>query len=499
MWLLDLMEVQFTAALACLLVDMGKRYYKVWRPYVVGLLCVGSLLFSIADLLVNWSSGLTGTIIIQPANATNDPLASLYASLYVVDKFGIFVTFTALVIGLAVAFYSLSHLDPKDKAGPFFALLLLLITSLVGVIAAGDLLTLFLFWEGMSIAAYGLVAFNKESASSLEASLKYLFLAGTGSMLALFGISLIYSVTGSIQLNDLVSLMQTNPQLGAFGLLLLVGGLGVEAAIFPLHTWLPDAYAAAPTPVSAILSGIATATGVYALIKLIQPTFISPILSSLTQLQVATSHDPAQSVQVLLVAVALLTMLIGNLGSLGQSNVRRLLAFSSIAHVGYMLAALATFSIVGVIAVLLHIWNHGLAKSSFFMLTGTNSKEYERSELEQMKGMMRRNGPLGGMFALSSLAMMGIPPFGMFWSELLIIQALFATQSLMFYALAVAMVFNIFLSVGYFSKVINTVVLARPDGGRIAASWRLMLAPLFLLILSLLTGFAPWLFLSRIT
>src|SRR5208337_2852754 len=153
---------------------------------------------------------------------------------------------TVLAVGLAVSFYSWNFLSPTENAGPFFALLLFLILSLIGLIAAGDLLTLFLFWEGMSVAAYGLVAFKKEVAVSLEAALKYLFLAGTGSLIALFGISLIYSLTGSIQLKDLNLVFQKDPQLATFGLALLIIGLGVEAAIFPLHTWLPDAYSAAP-------------------------------------------------------------------------------------------------------------------------------------------------------------------------------------------------------------------------------------------------------------
>ena len=234
-----------------------------------------------------------------------------------------------------------------------------------------------------------------------------------------------------------------------------------------------------------------TETGVFALIKIINPTFVTSTL-------IQVSGSPMMAFQLGLVIIAVLTMLIGNLGALGQSNVKRLLSYSSIAHVGYMLAALATFSVLGVVAIVFHIWNHGLVKSSFFMLTGNKGAEYKDSELSEVKGLFGENKLLGGMFALSSLGMMGVPPFGTFWSELLIIQSLFATNQLTFYILAVIVVLNIAISVGYFSKVI-TAVSQHSDGEKMPTSWRLAISPLLLILLSLLTGFVPWLLLGRIS
>ncbi len=478
------MEILFAGAMACLLMDLAKQYTGKWRVYAGGIICTAVLGVSLVDVLVNWSSGILGEISLRP-------IESNLASLYVVDKFAIFVIFTVLAVGTAVSFYSWRKIGLGDNVGPFFSLLLILLLSLVGIIAAGDLLTLFLFWEGMSIAAYGLVAWQKKVAVSLEAALKYLFLAGAGSLIALFGISIIYSLTGSIQLQDLPVIFQNDPRLGAFGLALLFAGLGVEAAIFPLHTWLPDAYSAAPTAVSATLAGVVTETAVFALIKIINPTFVIP--------QVQVSQNLMATFQLALVLIAVLTMVIGNLGALGQSNVKRILSYSSIAHVGYMLAALATFSVVGIVAIIFHIWNHGLVKSSFFMLTGNKGEGYKESELSELKGLFSQNRPLGGMFALSSLGMIGVPPFGTFWSELLIIQSLFATNQLTFYALAVIVVLNIALSVGYYSKIITAVSQHSDQSEKMKTSWRLAISPLLLILLSLLTGFVPWLLLGRIS
>jgi len=495
MWLTDIMMLLFIGALASLLLDLGKKRYDSYRPIVVGAVPTLILAICLIDVVLNWSS-LTQTMSIRPADAD-------FASLYLVDKFSIFVIFTILAVGLAVSFYSMKFLTANENAGPFFALMLFLIVSLIGIVTAGDLLELFLFWEGMSVAAYGLVAFNKKVTVSLEAALKYLFLAGTGSLIALFGISIIYILTGSIQLRDLALIFQKDPQLAALGLLMLIMGFGVEAAIFPLHTWLPDAYSASPAPVSAVLAGIVTETAVFALIKIISPTF-TPLTQTITP---ALTPPMSQTqpigffglIQASLVIIAVFTMLVGNLGALGQGNIKRMLSYSSIAHVGYMLAALATFSVVGVVAIIFHIWNHGLVKSSFFMLTGNKGKAYEDSELDNVKGLFHQDKVAGGMFALSSLGMLGVPPFGTFWSELLIIQSLLATQSLTFYALAVVVVFNIVFSVGYFSKIITSVAQKTDSTTKTAFSWPLMLSPLLLLLISLLTGFAPWLMLGRLS
>jgi proton-translocating NADH-quinone oxidoreductase chain N len=490
------MMILFGGALASLILDLGKERYDRYRPVAVGAVSTIALGISLIDVLVNWSSALTQSVSIRPAESD-------FASLYIIDKFSVFVVFTVLAVGLAVCFYSLKFLNANENAGPFFALLLFLLVSLIGVISAGDLLALFLFWEGMSVAAYGLVAFNKKVTVSLEAALKYLFLAGTGSIIALFGISIIYLLTGSIQLRDLALVFQKDPQLATLGLSMLIIGFGVEAAIFPLHTWLPDAYSASPAPVSAVLAGVVTETAVFALVKIISPTFtpltqtITPSLTpSITQTQSVTYFG---LIQAALIVVAVLTMVIGNLGALGQGNIRRMLSYSSIAHVGYMLAALATFSIVGVVAILFHIWNHGLVKSSFFMLTGNKGKAYEDSDLSNMKGLFHQNRLEGGMFALSSIGMLGVPPFGTFWSELLIIQSLMATQSIAFYALAIVVVLNIVFSVGYFSKIITSVAEKPNSTSTPAVSWSLTLAPLLLLLVSLLTGFAPWLMLARLS
>jgi proton-translocating NADH-quinone oxidoreductase chain N len=490
------MEIEFVAAMSCIAADYGRKHYSKWRPYVVGSIATGSLIISLVYLVVYWLAYNGTTVLVQPT-------ISLFASLYVINEYTIFVIFTALVVGIAVSIYSWRYLSEEDNVGPFFALLILLLASIVGVASAGDFLTLFLFWESMSISAYGLVAFHKESSQlSLEASLKYVFLAGAGSLLALYGISLVYSITGSINLSSLGSLLAISPQLGILAVITIMLGFGVEAAIFPLHTWLPDVYSASPMPVSAVISGIVTETGIFVLLKMIQPLETTNSVVNLGSLLKLTSN---QEIQVILATLAVLTMLIGNLGGYVQTNIKRILAFSSIAQMGYMIAALSTFSLLGLVAVVFMIWNHGIVKSGFFLLSGLNGREYEDSELDNLQGLGQKNKAVGIMFASSSLAMVGSPPFGMFWAELLIVEALFATGSELFFTLAVIVVLNIFLSLGYYLKIINRIVLNPPTTQqgemtktKSSLQFGLLIPPLALISLSLLTGILPYLLLNQL-
>jgi proton-translocating NADH-quinone oxidoreductase chain N len=475
------MEVLFAGAMISLLVDLGAKWYGSRRPLVVGSVSLASILVSLSILLSSWGAYGKVTTNFQ---AFPYPLSSLYVS----DRYTLFVLFTALVIFGVVSFYAWSRLSANDNVGPFHALLLLLLCSIAGVVSAGDFIVLFLFWEALSISAYGLVSFRKAAAVSIEATLKYFVLAGIGSLLALYGIAVLYTATGSILLSATVAGVSESG-LALFGLIFILVGFGVEAAVVPLHTWLPDVYSAAPSPAAAAVSGAVTGTGVFVLVKILQPVI---------QVMPTEFNLQAQHLQVVLVVLAFLTMTIGNFAGLVQSNLKRLLGYSSIAQTGYMLAALSTLSVYGIVAVVFMIWNHGILKSNFFMLTGGQDSDYEGTELEKMKGLGRADTKLGFAFASMSLALVGAPPFGLFWGEIIVVQAVLATGTPMFFWLAVALVLNIVVSIGYYYRVINSVVFGEaPTQAVKKAGWEIS-APAILMALSLLTGLIPGLLLGLI-
>ena len=484
MWLLPVIEILFAGGMVALAADIGGKRLGPLRSFVSGGIAVASIVIALVLVLSEWGSVPLLTYI----TPTSYPLSSLY----LVDRYTTLVTLAVLVVGLAVSVFSLRFLGPKDHVGPFFALLLVLLCSLVGVAAAGDFLTLFLFWEGMSVCAYGLVAFSR-SQLSVEAAVKYFLMAGIGSLLALYGIAAIFSVTHSISLASVTLLFTPTSAFGELGLALLLVGLGVEAAVVPLHTWLPDVYSAAALPVASVISGAVTAVGVFALSKVIQPLFVTPVAVGL-----APSISSLQDLQYLLVFLAIATMLFGNLSALSQSNLRRMLSFSSIAQTGYMLAALSTMTVLGVAAVVFTIWNHALVKSGFFMTLGTKRQEYEDADLERLRGVGKKDKVLGFLYGSSSFAMMGAPPFGMFWSEILIVQSLLFASSVMFNWLALVVVLNIVLSIGYYFRVVNTVVFGDSTAESPTTPRSDLVAPTSLLLLSLATGVAPFLILVHL-
>lgn len=480
-WLTDIMEIQFAGAMLSLAVDLGKKHYGKYRAPIVGTVASIFLLISLGELLVHWSQVITGPILLQP-------IVSIFSSLYSIDRLGVLVILTVLVVAIAVAIYCATNFSEKTNAGPFFALLMLLVTSSIGVVSSGDLLTLFLFWEGISIAAFGLVSFERRDVS-LEAAMKYFFLAAAGTLVYLYGVALVYSTIGSIRLSDLTLLLNQDGTVGLFGIVMLLVGLGVEVAIFPFHTWLPDAYGSSPALTGALHGRVVNETLVFAMLKIIQP-FVSSVSSSFL----------IHGVQLALVGFAIMTIFVGNFGAMGQNNLRRMLAFSSIAQIGYMLAAIATFTPLGLIAATFHIWNHGLVKSNFFMLTGIKRERYEETDLEKMRGLGKQDKFLGVMYAGSSLAMVGSPPFGMFWSELLIIEAILSVGSSLFFWLGIIVVFNIFLSIAYYFRIINTIVLSPNGGKQTETSHPLSISsPVFLLSLSTFSGILPFIILGILT
>jgi len=493
MWPTTVMEVLFAGGMLSLVVDMGGKRSPFIKRFGAGLIAAGALVFSLGVLVGNWSASLGQTIALQPGvPAANLSLAQQFATLYVVDKFTTFTAFTVMVVGLIVLAYSLSYFD-TERRGPYYALFSMLMCSLIGVISAGDLLALFLFWEGMTVSAYGLVTYGK-SPISMEAGIKYFLLAGIGSVLALYGMGAIYFTVGSIQLQSIGLALGTG--FGQLGFLVLILGLGVEAAIVPLHTWLPDVYSASPIPTASVISGAVTGVGVFALLKIVQPL----VPTSAYYILAPLSHSPT-NLQLTLVFLALITMLVGNLSALAQSNLRRILSFSSIAQTGYMLAALSTFSAAGLVAVVFTIWNHGLLKSNFFMVLGKKNSSMEESQLEKLRGVGRGNRFLGFLYGSSSLAMMGAPPFGMFWSEILVVQSLLLAGQLsgvIFYVLAAVVVLNIVLSIGYYFRIINTVVFGEAQGEGDNRTATDLLPPAALLAISLITGIAPFLILGQV-
>jgi multicomponent Na+:H+ antiporter subunit D len=326
----------------------------------------------------------------------------------VLDSLTSFMLVTVNMIAFAIAVYATDYMEQYTSKGKFYTLVLLMLTGMNGVIVAGDLFNLFVFLEIAGVASYALVAFGTES-QELEAAYKYAVMGTVGSLFILLGIVFLYSLTSTLNMADM-SLMLNNHRKD--NLLLMVSvlflmGFGLKAALVPFHAWLPDAHPSAPAPISAMLSGVLIKTlGVYALCRIFYNVIgISPMLSST------------------LMFLGTLSMVIGVLLAIGQSDFKRLLAYSSISQVGYVVLGIGLGTPLGILGGVFHLFNHSVFKSLLFLNSGAVEYATGTRDLRQMGGLRKMMPVTSTTNFIASMSIAGIPPFSGFWSKLIIIVA----------------------------------------------------------------------------
>ncbi|MCS7145596.1 MAG: proton-conducting transporter membrane subunit [Nitrososphaerota archaeon] len=390
----------------------------------------------------------------------------LPGSVIMADGLTFYFTSIVLGIGLLSAIYSMGYI--KQRSGEFYTLLLVMVLGMVGVFFSGDFVTFFIFWEVMSISSYLLVAFNYREWEAVEASLKYLIMSSTGSAAILFGLSLLYGLTGTLEFSGLSAALSSGGVRGELwnvaALVLIVGGLGVNIAMSPFHYWLPDAHPAAPSPISAMLSGVVIKTGVYAMVRVF------------TLLYPPATYDWAGG----LMALALLTMTIGNLMASFQSDIKRLLAFSSIANIGYIALALSINTPLALAGGLLHVLNHAIAKALLFLSAGCLIESSGTRSLDELSGVGRKMPLSAATYSIGAFSLAGIPGLNAFVSEYMIILAAFSAGHVLPGAI---MLVNVIIGALYHLRVVQIIFL-KPETAKTSASHEakpVMLAPVIIL------------------
>jgi len=414
---------------------VGWLLAKKNRQSLCGVYAAAGLLIAGASLYGVFSPVWNGGVVSDP-----NPLVS-FAAGFRIDTLSFFMASIFIGLGFLVAIYSIKDMEKDSGTMLFYTLLVAMISGMVGVAFAGDLFTLYVFWELMCVSSYVLVAFRKSTWEPIEAGFKYLIMSATGSATLLLGMSFLYGMAGTLNFQTLASELTTagqNPWM-SMAFLLILAGFGVKAAIVPLHTWLPDAYSAAPTPVTAILSGVVTETGIYAIAR----TFFSAFLSFQAQWSLV------------LAVLAVVTMTLGNISAFLQKDLKRLLAYSSIGQVGYMLVGLAVGTPLGLTGTFLHIFNHALMKGTAFLCAGAIIYELGTRQIQDMTGVGRKMPLTAIAFAVSLLALIGIPPLNGFISELTLFTS--AVQANMTW-LGVAIILNSIISAGYYLQVIRVLI-----------------------------------------
>ncbi len=322
------------------------------------------------------------------------------------------LTSLLLIIVNSVAFlaiiFSISYMEKYTAKPKFYALFLLMLAGMNGVVMTGDLFNLFVFLEIASIASYVLVGFGVEH-KELEASFKYLVLGSIASAMILLGIALTYAMTGSLNMADVSLMLKSLPaaRTMAFAAGAFMMGFALKSGLVPFHAWLPDAHSSAPAPVSAMLSGVLIkAIGVYAMARV----FFDIMGASPVHLEI-------------MVVLGVLSMVVGGFLAIGQWDMKRMFAYSSISQIGYVVMAFGLGTHLGFIAGLFHLFNHATFKSLLFLSSGSIEHATGTKNLQKLGGLSSKMPITTTTTAIGALSISGVPPFNGFFSKLLIIYA----------------------------------------------------------------------------
>ncbi|MEI6048389.1 MAG: proton-conducting transporter membrane subunit [Bacteroidota bacterium] len=352
----------------------------------------------------------------------------------VMDGFTAIVVCIINLIGFLSAFYSISYIKRYTAENYFYALFCLMIAGMNGVVISGDLFNIFVFLEISVISSYALVAFGVEK-NELEASFKYQVLGGLASFLILFGIGFIYWKTKTLNIADIREAFNNgyDKSYYLFVQILMLSGFGLKAAIIPFHAWLPDAHSSAPSPISAMLSGVLIkAVGIYVIFRLFFNMF-----------------NISEGMSVLITTLGTLSMVIGVFLAIGQWDIKRLLAYHSISQMGYVVMSvgigmilvsrgakpeIASLAIAGG---LFHLVNHAAFKGLLFLNAGAIEYTIDTRDLREMGGLAKSMPVTSATSFVASMSISGLPPFNGFFSKLIIIIAAIMAKFYLLAALAV--------------------------------------------------------------
>jgi len=357
-----------------------------------------------------------------------------------IDGLNLLVALIVAGIGTLVMIYSFVYMERDTGLDQYYTLFLLIVAGMMGVALTGDIFNLYVFFEIMCISSYALVAFRRKW-QSIEASIKYMIVSSLGTSFILLGIALLYGLAGSLNIADLAQkLGQVAPSAVIVPLALFVTGLGIKIAVVPLHMWMPDAYQAAPSAVAALFSGATAPVGIYAMVRVVYTLF------------------GAFAIGIMLAALGLVTMVIGALMALAQRDLKRLLAYSGISQVGYVLLGIGLGTVLGIQGGLFHLFNNAIYKTMLFMIAGAIIYRVGTSNMDQLGGLWKNMPVTATLFAVGALAISGVPPFNGFASKWMIYVAGIEAGQPVFTIIALI---TSALTLAYFLKALNSIFLGQ--------------------------------------
>lgn len=395
---------------------------------------------------------------------------------YRVDAANAFVLLLISGISTVILPYarqSVAHEIKKVSHTLFYCCYLLCFTGLLGVVVTGDAFNVFVFLEISSLSTYVLIAMGAErDRRALTAAYDYLILGTIGATFFVIGIGFLYIATGTLNMADLalrLADMDGNRTVQA-GFAFIVVGMGLKAAIYPLHLWLPGAYTYAPSVVTVFLAATATKAAIYVLLRFMfsvfQPEFVFE-LNTLTWI---------------IMPLAILAMFAASLIAAFQTDLKRLLAYSSVAQVGYMILGIGLATKISLSATIIHLFNHGITKAVLFMVVGAFVMRKRNSFIKNLNGLGKQMPWTCGAFLVGGLSLIGVPGTAGFISKWLLIDAALEVG---LWWLAILIVMSSLLAVIYIWKTVEVLYMNAPDEGTLVKEVPLsMLIPMWIMALA---------------
>ena len=378
-----------------------------------------------------------------------------------VDAFGAFFKLLVILASVLVVIFSISSDEIKaafERHGEYYALIFGMILGMFFMISAADLILIYLSLELVSLSSYVLAGFTKKSMRNSEASLKYIIYGGVASGIMLFGISIIYGLTGSTNIYEINSLIQA-PQFQSLTFILagifIFVGIGYKISAAPFHFWTPDVYEGAPITITAYLSIASKAAGFALLIRFIKVTFVKSV-SADGYWELINIIDWKS----FLILISILTMTLGNFAALWQNNMKRLLAYSSIAHAGYLLLGLTVMSNQGLIAIMIYFAVYAFMNLGAFYVVMLIANKIGSEDLDDYKGLGYSNPLLGIALAIFLVSLTGLPPTAGFIAKLYIFMALVDAKMI---AVAVIALLNTVVSLYYYIRVLKNLYIQKGE------------------------------------
>lgn len=414
----------FLSAVALIIVVLatgGNKYAKVAGALTSAGFGLGIL------LLVSQGLGYFGAMVF-PTTAT------LLASDWVSILFGLAVLSSSFLVGLT----AYNYLKDSRNISTFYALLMFTTIGALLLTFSSDLLMMFVAWELMSIPSYVLTGFRKKSLESNEAAVKYFIISAFASGVLLYGISLVYLLTGSTNIYSILSQASGDQPIALLALTFILAGFGIKLAAVPFHMWIPDAYQGAPTIVSSLLSA---GTKIAAFAPAARIFFI--LFSS-------SAYQADWSIT--LAVLAVLSMTMGNFAALTQKSITRILAYSSIGQAGYILIGFAAGGVQGLTGSFFHILNYAIMQSAAFLAAAVIISQTGSDDISSFDGVGQRLKIAPVALTFSLLALGGFPPLNGFWSKLVLFYS--AINANMGW-LAIVAIINSFVSIAFYVRIVK--------------------------------------------